>query len=316
MRNVLITGAAGFIGFHLAKYLDEKGDRVIGLDNFNSYYDPTLKEARKQELEKLGIPIHEADICDAEFLNELLEKNQITHLIHLAAQAGVRYSLTNPQAYIKANIEGFVNILEACRNHPSIKLVYASSSSVYGLNKKTPFSLEDRTDQQASLYGATKKTNELFASTYHHLFGISVTGLRFFTVYGPWGRPDMAYFQFTKAILNNEPIQIFNHGKMKRDFTYIDDIIEGIEGAMSADGKNEVFNLGNNRPENLLDMVNLLEKYLGKSANKVFVAMQPGDVLETYADISHSEEKLGYRPKTKLEDGLRAFVEWYQEYYN
>lgn len=314
MKHVLITGAAGFIGFHLAQHLKNLGDKVIGLDNFNDYYDPLLKRARAQELANQDVSILEGDICDLKLMKDIVEDHQISHLVHLAAQAGVRYSLVNPQAYIKANIEGFVNVLETCRQYPSLKLVYASSSSVYGLNKKTPFSIEDRTDQQASLYGATKKANELLASSYHHLYQIPVTGLRFFTVYGPWGRPDMAYFKFTKAILEGEPIQIYNHGKMRRDFTYIDDIIQGLVSAIDLPAKNEIFNLGNHHPVALLNMVELIEKCLDKKAHKIFLPMQAGDVQETYADIEESHQKLGFVPKTKLTEGIPLFVDWYLKY--
>ena len=311
MKHVLVTGAAGFIGFHLARYLKKRGDKIVGLDNFNDYYDPLLKKNRTKELAKLDISVIEGDITDPTILKEIVENHRITHIAHLAAQAGVRYSLTNPQAYIKANVEGFINVLELCRQNPNLKLVYASSSSVYGLNKKTPFSLEDRTDHQASVYGVTKKTNELLAATYHHLYQIPVTGLRFFTVYGPWGRPDMAYFQFTKAILEDQPIQIFNHGKMRRDFTYIDDIVEGIAAAIDLEAMNEIFNLGNHEPVDLLRMVELIEDCVGKKAHKVFVPMQPGDVLETYADIGQSSRKLGFVPKIKLEEGIPRFVDWF-----
>lgn len=314
MKHVLITGAAGFIGFHLAKHLKSRGDNVVGLDNFNDYYDPLFKRNRAKELAEHDIPIIEGDICDARLLKKLVGDYQITHFAHMAAQAGVRYSLINPQAYIKANIEGFVNVLETCRESPPLKLVYASSSSVYGLNTKTPFSIEDRTDQPASLYGATKKANELLAATYHHLYQIPVTGLRFFTVYGPWGRPDMAYFQFTKAILEGQPIQIFNHGKMRRDFTYIDDIVQGIAAAIDLEAGNEIFNLGNHQPVALLNMVELIEKCLGKKAHKVFVPMQLGDVLETFADIEHSRQKLGFNPKTPLDVGIPRFIDWYLKY--
>jgi UDP-glucuronate 4-epimerase len=314
MKHVLVTGAAGFIGFHLAKHLKLRGDQVIGLDNFNDYYDPQLKRRRAQELAKYDISVVEGDICDADLLHKMVKDYSITNFAHLAAQAGVRYSLINPQAYIKANVEGFVNVLEVCRQTSGIKLVYASSSSVYGLNKKTPFSIEDRTDQQASLYGATKKTNELLASTYHHLYQLPVTGLRFFTVYGPWGRPDMAYFQFTQDILNGKPIQIYNNGKMRRDFTYIDDIVQGIAAAIDLESKNEVFNLGNNQPVELLKMVEIIENCIGKKARKVFMPMQPGDVLETYADIEDSHQKLQFIPKTTLDEGIPRFVDWYLKY--
>lgn len=315
MKHVLITGIAGFIGFHLAKLLKSRGDQVIGLDNFNDYYDPQLKMKRADELEKEGIILIRGDLCDQQLLKTLVEQYEITCLVHLAAQAGVRYSLENPHAYIKANVEGFLNVLETCRHRSNLKLVYASSSSVYGLNTKIPFAIEDRTDQQASLYGVTKKTNELMASTYHHLYRIPVIGLRFFTVYGPWGRPDMAYFQFTKAIMEEKPIQIFNHGKMRRDFTYIDDITHGIAAAIDLDAQLEIFNLGNHQPEELLHMVELIEQSVGKKAQKVFVSMQAGDVLETYADIEMSQQRLGYVPKTKLEEGIPRFVDWYKHYY-
>lgn len=313
MKHVLITGAAGFIGFHLAKYLKNRGDQVVGLDNFNSYYSVNLKRARAQELKKCAVTVHEGDLTDIKNLQKMVNEYGITHFIHLAAQAGVRYSLENPQAYIKSNIEGFLNVLETCRQTEGLKLVYASSSSVYGLNTKTPFSIEDRTDHQASLYGVTKKSNELMASTYHHLYQIPVTGLRFFTVYGPWGRPDMAYFQFTKSILEGRPIKIFNHGQMRRDFTFIDDIIQGIVAAMDLAAKHEIFNLGNHQPVNLLHMVELIEKCIGKKAEKLFVDMQPGDVLETYADIDYSHKKLGFNPKTSLEEGIPLFVDWYMQ---
>lgn len=311
MKHVLVTGIAGFIGFHLAKALHARGDVVLGLDNFNDYYDPMLKRARADELKKLDIQVVEGDLCDGKLLDTLVTQHQVTHLVNLAAQAGVRYSLENPQAYIKANVEGFVNVLETCRKHSEIKLVYASSSSVYGLNKKIPFSVEDRTDHPASLYGATKKMNELLAGTYHHLYHMHVTGLRFFTVYGPWGRPDMAYYHFTKAIQEGQPIKIFNHGHMRRDFTYIDDIVDGIISAVDLGLKNEVFNLGNNQPVNLMEMVALIEKSLGKKAQKMLYPMQAGDVTETYADIDYTREKLGFNPKTRLEEGIPRFVEWY-----
>lgn len=314
MKHVLVTGAAGFIGFHLSKFLKGCGDQVIGLDNFNDYYSPLLKRDRAKELLDLGISVIEGDICDLNLLEQIIKEQGITHFINLAAQAGVRYSLVNPQAYIKANVEGFVNVLETCRQYPHIKLVYASSSSVYGLNRKTPFSVTDRTDHQASLYGATKKANELLAATYHHLYQIPLVGLRFFSVYGPWGRPDMAYFQFTKAILEDQPIQVFNHGKMKRDFTYIDDIVQGIGAAMELKASNEIFNLGNHQPVDLIYMIELLERALGKKARKVFVPMQAGDVLETYADIEDSRQKLAFTPKINLEEGIGCFVDWYLRY--
>jgi UDP-glucuronate 4-epimerase len=314
-KNILITGMAGFIGFHVASALQARGDFVIGLDNFNSYYDPQLKRARAVELARQGMVVIEGDLLNRSVLQEIVEKYAITHCIHLAAQAGVRYSLDNPHAYIQSNIEGFLNILELCRAYPHIPLVYASSSSVYGLNTKVPFALEDRTDQQASLYGVTKKTNELMAQTYHHLFGIAVTGLRFFTVYGPWGRPDMAYFSFTKAILENRPIEIFNQGKMRRDFTYIDDIVRGVTAALDLAHPQAVFNLGNHQPAELLYFVTLLEKALGRSAQKKLLPMQPGDVISTYADIQESQQQLGFKPQISLEEGIPRFVTWYQNYF-
>lgn len=313
-KRVIITGAAGFIGFHLARHLNKRGDQVIGYDNFNDYYSPVLKRERHKQLMQEGIEIVEGDICNLPLLSETVRRHEATHFVHLAAQAGVRYSITNPQAYVKSNLEGFVNVLDICRHSPSIKLTYASSSSVYGLNKKIPFSEEDLTDQQASLYGVTKKTNELMAKTYHHLFGVSVTGLRFFTVYGPWGRPDMAYYSFTDAIVKNKPIEIFNQGKMRRDFTYIDDIVAGTAKAIDLGAPCEIFNLGNHQPEELITMIELIEEFLGKKAQKNFLPMQPGDVEETYADISKSQTMLNFVPKTSLRDGLSRFVEWYQNF--
>jgi len=313
-KNILITGAAGFIGFHLARHLSNRGDNVVGFDNFNDYYAPQLKRDRAKKLKKEGVEVIEGDICDNTLLHETIQKHRITHLVHLAAQAGVRYSIANPQAYLKANLEGFLNILEACRRFPCIKLTYASSSSVYGMNTKVPFSEEDRTDHQASLYGATKKSNELMAYSYHQLYNIPVTGLRFFTVYGPWGRPDMAYFSFTNAILNDQPVEIFNQGKMQRDFTYIDDIVEGTTAAIDLESPCEIFNLGNHKPVELLQFVKILEKALGKKAQKKLLPMQPGDVPSTYADIEFSRLKLGFSPKVTLEEGIPRFVEWYKEY--
>lgn len=314
MKNIFITGAAGFIGFHLARQLCKRGDRIIGYDNFNDYYSPELKRMRAKELKQLGIDVIEGDICDIKALQKAVDEHQTTHIVHLAAQAGVRYSLINPHAYLKSNIEGFVNILETCRRTPTIKLTYASSSSVYGCNDRIPFSVKDRTDHQASLYGVTKKTNELMAHSYHHLYGLSVTGLRFFTVYGPWGRPDMAYFSFLKAILADQPIEIYNHGKMKRDFTYIDDIIEGTIAAIDLEAKLEIFNLGNNQPIEIMDFIEQLENSIGKKAHKKYLPMQQGDVLATYADIAYSSEKLGFLPKTTFTEGIPHFVSWYKKY--
>jgi UDP-glucuronate 4-epimerase len=314
-KRIFITGAAGFIGFHMARYLHQRGDDVVGYDNFNAYYDPQLKRNRAAELAKLGITVLEGNLQDRQTLQHAIEQHQTTHLLHLAAQAGVRYSLKNPQTYLQSNIEGFLNILEICRLYPQIPLIYASSSSVYGLNKKVPFAVEDRTDKQASFYGVTKKTNELMAQTYHHLFGISVTGLRFFTVYGPWGRPDMAYFSFTQAILENRPIEIYNHGHMRRDFTYIDDIVAGTAAALDRASPYAIFNLGHHHPEELLHLIALLEKELGRKAQKVLLPMQPGDVLSTYAHIEESTAQLDFVPKVSLEEGIAHFVKWYKDYY-
>lgn len=312
-KSLLITGAAGFIGFHLAKAAKRRGDQVVGLDNFNSYYDPKLKEMRARLLKQEGIEVVRGDICDEALLEEISQNHAVTHIAHLAAQAGVRYSLEAPKAYVKSNIEGFLNVLEVCRRCPNLKLVYASSSSVYGMNEKVPFSETDRVDLQASLYGATKKSNELFAATYHHLFNISVTGLRYFTVYGPWGRPDMAYYSFTQKILNGDPIKVFNHGKMLRDFTYIDDIVRGTLAAIDKECACEVFNLGNHQPTELKKFIEIIEKAVGKKAKMEFLPMQPGDVPATFADISHSQSVLGFQPETPLETGIPLFVEWYND---
>lgn len=309
-KHVLVTGSAGFIGFHTAQQLKERGNFVIGLDNFNSYYNPRLKEEREKILTKKGISTVRGDICNEELLKKIIKENKITHVVHLAAQPGVRYSLVNPKAYIHSNIDGFVNILEVCR-HFELKLTYASSSSVYGTNGKIPFAVEDPTDHPASFYGATKKANEVMAFSYHHLYKIPVTGLRYFTVYGPWGRPDMAYYSFAEAIYQGKPISLFNKGKMERDFTYIDDIVEGTLAAMDFEGSAEVFNLGNHKPETLETFVSLLERYLGKTAIKEYLPMQPGDVIATYADIELSERKLGFKPKTPLTEGLQKFVAWF-----
>lgn len=313
-KQIFITGAAGFIGFHLACYLNARGDHVVGFDNFNDYYSVKLKRDRQYELKKLGIEIIEGDICDKDRLKKSIEDHHTTHLVHLAAQAGVRYSLENPNAYLRSNLEGFLTILEICRQNPSMFLTYASSSSVYGLNKKVPFSVEDHTDRPVSLYGATKKSNELMAHSYHHLFGIPITGLRFFTVYGPWGRPDMAYFLFTRAILEGRPIDIYNHGQMRRDFTYIDDIVAGTAAAIDLGAAYEIFNLGHHHPDELLHLITLLEKELGVKAKKNLLPMQAGDVVATYADIKESQRKLGFEPKVSLEEGIGKFVKWYREY--
>lgn len=315
MKRVLITGAAGFIGFHLAKALKERGDFCVGLDHFNDYYDPNLKKARVALLKKRGIDVAHLDIRDQDAIKLLILKHGITHLVHLAAQAGVRHSLSHPDDYVASNLQGFVSILETIRHFPSIKLVYASSSSVYGLNKNSPFSVEDRTDHPTNLYGATKKANELIAHAYHHLYGLSVTALRYFTVYGPWGRPDMAYYRFTRQIVNGEPIQVFNRGEMKRDFTYIDDIVNGTMAAIDLGAEYEIFNLGNNRPIDLLYLIQLIEGTLGKTAIKEMLPMQAGEVIETFADIEKSQKLLGFKPAVPLEEGILHFLEWFKQYH-
>jgi Nucleoside-diphosphate-sugar epimerases len=315
MKRILITGAAGFIGFHLALHLHKRGDFVVGLDNFNAYYDPSLKYQRQQILQKLPIHIAHIDIRDQKLVKELIEKNEITHVVHLAAQAGVRHSLSAPDDYVASNLQGFVSILESCRAFPKIKLIYASSSSVYGLNKKIPFAVEDKTDHPANLYGATKKANEVMAHAYHHLYGLSVTALRYFTVYGPWGRPDMAYYRFTRQICEGEPIDVFNHGLMKRDFTYIDDIVSGTAAAVDLGAACEIFNLGNHRPISLVYLIELLEEGLKKKAAKNMLPMQPGEVTETYADIQKSQRLLNFRPAVSLEEGIVKFLEWYRSYH-
>lgn len=314
LKQILVTGAAGFIGYHLSKALHQRGDTVTGVDNFNDYYSPELKFQRASLLKNEGVKTIEGDICDEKLIKTLIKDHKITHIAHLAAQAGVRYSLHNPQAYVASNLEGFVNILEACRQNKGVILVYASSSSVYGLNDKIPFSIDDRTDAQASLYGVTKKSNELMAKTYHHLYGTSITGLRYFTVYGPWGRPDMAYYSFTEAINAGKAIKVYNNGDLERDFTYIDDIIAGTIAAIDLGAPYELFNLGNNRPISLNTFIETLENSLGKRANKEYLPMQQGDVYKTFADITHSTKKLGYKPNTPLEEGIPKFVEWYKKY--
>ena len=313
-KRILITGAAGFIGFHLAQFLKKRGDFVIGLDNFNTYYDANLKRDRAKILQSQEIEILSADIRDRELLQLGLLRHAITHVVHLAAQAGVRHSLSEPDDYVASNLHGFVSVLEACRKFPHIKLIYASSSSVYGLNKKTPFHPDDQTDHPTNLYGATKKANEVMANAYHHLYGIAVTGLRYFTAYGPWGRPDMAYYRFTELISSGQPIQVFNLGQMKRDFTYIDDIVKGTAAAIDLGAQCELFNLGNNRPIPLLYLIELIEKQLGKTAVKQMLPMQPGEVVETYADIEKSAKQLNFTPSVPLEEGIPRFIEWFQAY--
>ncbi len=314
MKKILITGAAGFIGFHLALFLKKRGDWVLGYDNFNTYYSKELKRAREKILNEEGISIVEGDICQEHFLQDLLKKNGITHLVHLAAQAGVRHSLKNPEDYVKSNLEGFSSILQACRKTNSIRLIYASSSSVYGLNRKIPFTETDVADQPANFYGATKKSGELMAASYHHLFGIPTIGLRYFTVYGPWGRPDMAYFHFTNNILQEKPIQVFNYGNMKRDFTYIDDIVEGTAQAIDLQADYEIINLGNNKPVSLLFLIEILEKILKKKAIKELLPMPPGEALKTYADISKAKKLLGFSPRVSLEEGIEQFLIWHKKW--
>jgi len=332
--KLLITGAAGFIGFHLSKKLLEEEYQVIGVDNLNDYYDPGLKNARLEILDGYNnFSFHKVDLKDKAEVDNIFETYKPTHVINLAAQAGVRYSIENPYAYVDSNLIGFINVLEACRNYPVKHLIYASSSSVYGGNKVAPFSTNHNVDHPVSLYAATKKSNELMAHTYSHLYGIPTTGLRFFTVYGPWGRPDMAYFSFTRDIIAGKPIKVFNHGKMERDFTYIDDIIEGIVRLMDripAANKDwdetkddistsfapyKIYNIGNNEPVSLLRFIEILEVKIGKKAEKIYMDMQPGDVLRTYADVSDLERDIGFRPSTSLEQGLDEFVKWYKDYY-
>ncbi len=321
--KVLVTGCAGFIGMHVAKRLLERGDEVIGIDNLNDYYDPRLKLARLKQLEPhAGFSFDKIDIADANALNALFAQQRPERVINLAAQAGVRYSLENPQAYIQSNLVGFGNILEGCRHHGVRHLVYASSSSVYGANTKTPFAVGDPVDHPVSLYAATKKANELMAHTYSHLYGLPTTGLRYFTVYGPWGRPDMSPWLFTSAILEGRPIKVFNHGRMQRDFTYIDDIAEGTVRTLDrplgdsaesqASQRYKLYNIGNHQPVELMDFIGILERALEREARKEFLPMQPGDVVATYADTEALRRDVGFAPGTSLEDGLGRWVQWYR----
>lgn len=333
--KLLITGAAGFVGFHLSKALLEKNIEIVGLDNLNDYYDPQLKEDRLSILNDYeGFNFYKIDLKDKKPVDELFEFERPTHVIHLAAQAGVRYSIENPYAYVDSNLTGFMNILEACRHFPVEHLMYASSSSVYGGNKIAPFSTNHNVDHPVSLYAATKKSNELMAHTYSHLYGIPTTGLRFFTVYGPYGRPDMAYFSFTKDILSGKSIKVFNHGEMERDFTYIDDIVSGIEkliekapeakpdwdeshGDISESfAPYKIYNIGNNSPVKLMRFIKALESAIGMEAKKEYLEMQPGDVKRTYADMTDLEEDIKFKPDTSIEEGLEKFVSWYKQYYN
>uniref|UniRef100_A0A5B7BB60 UDP-glucuronate 4-epimerase n=1 Tax=Davidia involucrata TaxID=16924 RepID=A0A5B7BB60_DAVIN len=330
---VLVTGAAGFVGTHVSVALKRRGDGVVGLDNFNDYYDPSLKRARRNLLDRAGVFVVEGDINDSDLVHKLFDVVPFTHVMHLAAQAGVRYAMKNPSSYIHSNIAGLVSVLEVCKSaNPQPAIVWASSSSVYGLNSKVPFSEKDRTDQPASLYAATKKAGEEIAHTYNHIYGLSITGLRFFTVYGPWGRPDMAYFFFTKDILKGKEIPIFegpNHASVARDFTYIDDIVKGCLGALDtaerstgSGGKKKkaaqlrVFNLGNTSPVPVSQLVSILERLLKKKAKRIVLPMpRNGDVLFTHANISSAQRELGYKPTTDLQTGLKKFVRWYLNYH-
>ena len=334
MRKILITGAAGFIGYHLCSRLMEQGDRVVGIDNINDYYDVNLKLNRLKQIEgKRNFTFIKLDITDREGIHKLFAKEKFDIVVNMAAQAGVRYSLINPYTYIDSNINGFINILEGCRHHEVKHLVYASSSSVYGANTKMPFSVHHNVDHPISLYAATKKANELMAHTYASLFRIPCTGLRFFTVYGPWGRPDMALFIFTKSIVEGKPIEVFNHGKMKRDLTFIDDIVEGVvrvidkipESNPKWDGGSpdpatsfapyKLYNIGNNNPVGLLRFIEVLEDCLGKKAEKRLLPLPAGDVPATYADVDDLIRDVGFKPVTPIEVGIKKFVEWYKAYY-
>lgn len=315
-KTILVTGSAGFIGFHTAQKLLQKKYRVIGLDNFNNYYDPSLKEARTKILKKFpNYKLYRGNLENLNLLKKIFKENKIDQICHLAAQAGVRYSLTHPHTYIQSNIVGFVNLIDTAKNAGVRDFIYASSSSVYGNNKKIPFSVSEPVDHPLSLYAASKKSNELIAYVYHHLFGMHCTGLRFFTVYGPYGRPDMALFLFCKAILQNKTIKVFNHGRMRRDFTYIDDIVGGIIASLNKAYPYEVFNLGNHQTVELNYFINCIEKNLGKKARRKYLPMQAGDVPATWADIRASQKKLGFKPKVSIENGIRRFIKWYQEYY-
>ncbi|WP_310569305.1 NAD-dependent epimerase [Gemmatimonas sp.] len=334
MAKILVTGAAGFIGYHTSERLLARGDEVVGLDNVNDYYDPTLKEARIARLSaKPGFRLFRMDLADRDGVTRLFQEERFDRVINLAAQAGVRYSITNPHAYIESNLVGFINILEGCRHSGVQHLTYASSSSVYGANTAMPFSVHQNIDHPVSLYAATKKANELMAHTYSHLYGLPTTGLRFFTVYGPWGRPDMAMFLFTKAILEGKPIDVFNHGKMQRDFTYIDDIVEGVirtsdhtaepnpewnsdaPDPATSKAPYRIYNIGNNNPVELMYLIETIEKSLGRTAEKRMLPLQPGDVPATYANVDALVRDVGFAPKTPIETGVANFVAWYREYF-
>jgi UDP-glucuronate 4-epimerase len=332
---VLVTGAAGFIGFHVAERLLSNGREVVGLDIVNSYYDPRLKEARLEVLKRHpNFTFAKLDLADRATMKSFFAQHRFPVVVHLAAQAGVRYSLQNPHAYIDANIEGFINVLEGCRYNGCQHLLFASSSSVYGANTKLPFSVHDNVDHPISLYAASKKANELMAHTYSHLYGLPATGLRFFTVYGPWGRPDMAMFIFAKALVEGTPIRLFNHGNMRRDFTFVDDVSKAIVRLMdrppqgnpnwsgdrpdpsSSAASWKIYNIGNNNPEELMHVVSLLEQEFGRTAAKEMLPMQPGDVPETYADVEDLARDIGFRPATTIEDGIARFAKWYREYHD
>ena len=324
-QAILVTGAAGFIGFHVARQLLAEGRSVVGLDNLNSYYDPALKQARLSLLgNESRFSFVRADLADRETMAALFARHRFSEVVHLAAQAGVRYSIEHPQSYADSNLQGFLNVLEGCRNNGCRHLVYASSSSVYGANTKLPFSVQDRTDHPVSLYAATKKANEVMAQSYSHLYRLPVTALRFFTIYGPWGRPDMAMFLFVNAIMAGQPIRLFNHGKMRRDFTYIDDVTRVVsklidlvpaDNPAAANAPSRVYNVGNHRPEELMHVVGLLERELGRTAVKELLPMQPGDVVETFADVEDLMRDTGFAPSTPIEHGVHNFVTWYRDHY-
>ena len=315
MQKILITGAAGFIGYHLSRSLLKDGAIILGIDNLNNYYDTGLKEQRLKRLKGFkNFTFKKIDLINEKKLNNVFLNFNPSIVIHLAAQAGVRYSIENPRAYLDSNLIGFHNVIEQCRRCKINKLIYASSSSIYGLNEKIPFSVNDKTDYPVSLYGATKKSNELVAHAYSHLYGLKTIGLRFFTVYGPWGRPDMAYFSFTKKIIEGRKIEVFNHGNMQRDFTYIDDIVDGIRNTIDKDFNFEIFNLGNSKSEDLMTMIRIIEKELNINAKIVFKDMQAGDVFKTYADIKKSSKMLKFKPKVSLQVGLKRTIDWYKSF--
>ncbi|MCW3787738.1 NAD-dependent epimerase/dehydratase family protein [Plebeiibacterium sediminum] len=321
MEKILITGTAGFVGFHLTQELSKYNFDIVGIDTINAYYDVNLKLDRLQQLKSLSnFRFYTMSICDKDALDDLFKKEKFDYVINLAAQAGVRYSIEKPYKYIDSNLIGFINILEACRNYPVKHLIYASSSSVYGNSDQIPFSTENKTDEPVSLYAATKKANEVMAHSYSNLYKIPTSGLRFFTVYGPWGRPDMAYFSFTKNIIEGNTIKVFNHGKMKRDFTFVDDITKAIKELIyvipQGETPYELYNIGNHNPVELGYFIETLEKLIGKEANKEYLPMQKGDVVATYADTEQLRNATGFNPNTPLEEGLKRFVDWYREYYN